>query len=51
MIFIGVMLPLALFKISMELKHDKDKGTKLASKTLFRMILIFGVLFAIYFVV
>jgi hypothetical protein len=51
MIFIGIMLPLALFKISMEWKLDNENGTKLASNTLFRMMLIFGVLFAIYFAI
>ena len=49
MIFIGIMLPITLFKIRIELKLDKQNGTKLASDTFLRMALLFAILFAVYF--
>ena len=49
MIFIGIMLPITLFKIRIELKLDKQNGTKLVSDTFLRMALLFAILFAVYF--
>jgi hypothetical protein len=50
-VFIIIMLPISFFKIKNELKIDKEKGTKSAQITLIKMLLLFGVLAAIYFVI
>jgi hypothetical protein len=50
-VFILIMLPIAFFKIKNELKIDKEKSTKSAQITLIKMLLLFGIMAAIYFVI
>jgi hypothetical protein len=50
-VFILIMLPIAFFKIKNELKLDKEKGTKSAQITLIKMLLLFGIMAAFYFVI
>lgn len=49
--FIIIMLPLLFFKIKNELNFDKENGTKSVQRTLVRMLLIFGFLIMIYFLI
>lgn len=48
--FIILMLPLLFYKIKNELNCDKENGTKLAQNTIIKMLLIFGLLILIYFI-
>jgi hypothetical protein len=50
-VFILIMLPIAFFKIKNELKIDKEKSTKSAQVTLIKMLLLFGIMAAFYFVI
>lgn len=49
-VFIVIMSTSAFFKIKNELKNDKEKSTKYAQNTLIKMLLLFGFMAAIYFV-
>ena len=49
-VFIVIMSTSAFFKIKNELKNDKEKSTKYAQNTLIKMLLLFGFMAGIYFV-
>lgn len=48
-VFASIMLPLLIFKIKKELLYDKVNGTKLVKNTVLKMLLVFGLLCAVYF--
>ncbi len=48
-VFASIMLSLLIFKIKKELNYDKVNGTKLVKNTVIKMLLVSGLLFAVYF--